>query len=58
MTSAVSTYPVHFHVGMVSDLKGAVSLDVDMSEDKAIEKAEEVLWRARLESFQALRKIW
>ena len=48
MTSAVSTYPVHFHVGMVSDLKGAVSLDVDMSEDKAIEKAEEVLWRARL----------
>ena len=38
---------------MVSDLKGAVSLDVDMSEDKAIEKAEEVLWRARLESFQA-----
>ena len=49
----MSTYPVHFHVGMVSDLKGAVSGDVDMSEDKAIEKAEEVLWRARLESFQA-----
>ena len=38
---------------MVRDLKGAVSGDVDMSEDKAIEKAEEVLRRARLESFQA-----
>ena len=53
MASAVSTYPVHFHVGMVRDLKGAVSGDVDMSEDKAIEKAEEELRRARLESFQA-----
>ena len=51
MASAVSTYPVHFHVGMVRDLKGAG--DVDMSEDKAIEKAEEVLRRARLEPFQA-----
>lgn len=38
---------------MVNDLRAAVSDDVDMDEDKAVEKAQETLWRARLEAFQA-----
>ena len=53
VVKSVECFPVHFHVGMVSDLRGAVSDDVDMSEDKAVEKAEETLWKARLESFEA-----
>lgn len=46
-------FPTHFHVGMVADLKAAVAEDVDMSEEKAVERAEETLWKARLQSFEA-----
>lgn len=50
---SAETFPTHFHVGMVADLKSAVSEDVDMSEEKAVERAEETLWKARLQSFEA-----
>ena len=50
---SIEAFPVHFHIGMVNDLRAAVSDDVDMNEEKAVEKAQETLWRARLEAFQA-----
>ncbi|CAK9033449.1 unnamed protein product, partial [Durusdinium trenchii] len=50
---SIESFPTHFHVGMVTDLRGAVCEDVDMSQEKAVERAEESLWKARLESFEA-----
>ena len=50
---SIESFPTHFHVGMVTDLRGAVCEDVDMSQEKAVERAEDSLWKARLESFEA-----
>ena len=38
---------------MVSDLKEAVGDDHDMSADAAVEKAESLLWKAKVATFEA-----